>query len=271
MEFFQTIWTMLTTPNEGVANLVNIPMGFIEATVSMLLFTTILNISSNKKQKLIYLLLAITISIFTNTLLFEYSKFINVILLPILVILIFKTSILKGIFSQIVPAIILSIFEPILMGILETCFAIGKNEISLIPLYRILYLTLMYLYAFILYKVCKHLEINITFVDNMSKRNKIVLCINLIIGIISILMQSYLYYRFTLPAITLLGMISLLVYFLLSMYSLIRTTKLEVTEQSLEEAQLYNKSLKILHDNVRGFKHDFSNIVQAIGRICFNK
>ena len=63
----------------------------------------------------------------------------------------------------------------------------------------------------------------------------------------------------------------LLAYFFISLYSLARTTKLEITTQSLEEAKLYNKSLKILHDNVRAFKHDFSNIVQAIGRICFYK
>ena len=52
------------------------------------------------------------------------------------------------------------------------------------------------------------------------------------------------------------------------MYSVSKTTQLQIAQQNLEEAQLYNKSLKILHDNVRAFKHDFSNIVQAIGRIC---
>ena len=33
----------------------------------------------------------------------------------------------------------------------------------------------------------------------------------------------------------------------------------------LEEAELYNKTLQILHDNIRAFKHDFWNIVQGIG------
>jgi two-component system sensor histidine kinase AgrC len=33
----------------------------------------------------------------------------------------------------------------------------------------------------------------------------------------------------------------------------------------LEEEKLYNKTLTILYDNIRGFKHDFNNIVQAIG------
>ncbi|MGN1270538.1 MAG: sensor histidine kinase [Clostridia bacterium] len=40
---------------------------------------------------------------------------------------------------------------------------------------------------------------------------------------------------------------------------------MEDTIQSLEEEKLYNKTLSILYDNIRGFKHDFGNIVQSIG------
>lgn len=61
------------------------------------------------------------------------------------------------------------------------------------------------------------------------------------------------------------SLIALLIYFLISMYSLSRTNKLEITAENLEEERLYNKTLTILYDNIRGFKHDFNNIVQAIG------
>ena len=54
MEIFQTIWTALSTPNEELIQIFSIPLIFIEVTVAMLLFTTILNISSAKKQKMIY-------------------------------------------------------------------------------------------------------------------------------------------------------------------------------------------------------------------------
>ena len=49
------------------------------------------------------------------------------------------------------------------------------------------------------------------------------------------------------------------------MFALSRTLKLEQAELDLEEQKLYNKTLNILYDNVRGFKHDFGNIMQAIG------
>ena len=38
-----------------------------------------------------------------------------------------------------------------------------------------------------------------------------------------------------------------------------------MTTQKLESAEAYNNTLRILHDNVRGFKHDFDNIVTTIG------
>jgi len=38
-----------------------------------------------------------------------------------------------------------------------------------------------------------------------------------------------------------------------------------MTQRDLEQSKLYNKTLTILHDNIRCFKHDFNNIIQAIG------
>ena len=65
--------------------------------------------------------------------------------------------------------------------------------------------------------------------------------------------------------ITFLSFLSLLAYFTVSIYSLTRVIKLASTTQKLQNAEEYNKTLSILHDNVRGFKHDFDNIVTTIG------
>ena len=52
MEIFQTIWTALTTENELLTNIIAIPITYIENLISMLLFTTLLNIKATKKNKL---------------------------------------------------------------------------------------------------------------------------------------------------------------------------------------------------------------------------
>jgi len=49
------------------------------------------------------------------------------------------------------------------------------------------------------------------------------------------------------------------------MYSIIRTNRLEETTEELETEKNYNKTLSLLHDNIRCFKHDFNNIIQILG------
>ena len=50
MEILQAIWTSLTTENQNLIKIIAIPFSVIEAIITMLLFTTILNISSTKMQ-----------------------------------------------------------------------------------------------------------------------------------------------------------------------------------------------------------------------------
>lgn len=39
---------------------------------------------------------------------------------------------------------------------------------------------------------------------------------------------------------------------------------LQKTQEDLEQEKQYNKTLQILHDNIRAFKHDFANIISGI-------
>ena len=55
MNILQAIWHELMTPNEGITGILfndlGIPIIFIELTVNMLLFTTILDIKATLKRK----------------------------------------------------------------------------------------------------------------------------------------------------------------------------------------------------------------------------
>ena len=46
---------------------------------------------------------------------------------------------------------------------------------------------------------------------------------------------------------------------------MIKTMNLKKAEEALEQEKQYNKTLQILHDNIRAFKHDFANIISGIG------
>lgn len=91
---------------------------------------------------------------------------------------------------------------------------------------------------------------------------------NFLFGLFNIIVQTILTINYIdiLPIqFTFFNFICLLIYYCLSFYSLAKLMKLAVTTQKLESAKEYNKTLHILHDSVRGFKHDFDNIVTTIG------
>ena len=105
-------------------------------------------------------------------------------------------------------------------------------------------------------------------IDLLNKNSKkFFICITLL-GIIFILIQYYLFNLHTNNSSLLFIIVSILLLFLyvfISLYGIVATKKLQHTKEDLEQSKLYNKTLNILHDNIRCFKHDFYNIIQAIG------
>lgn len=269
MEIFQTIWTSLTTENEVITNLLGFPICFLDAFVVMLFFTTLLNIKATKKQKILYVVVFSVLGYICRTSIPNpYGTFINAFLMPTCVILIFHTSILKGILAEVVPTAVSTILEIVVFKLYYVIFNVTVNEALNIPIYRILGVLTIYLIIHLLTILAKHINFNISLLDNLPKKTKTLLILNSIAAVILIFTQIYLinFYNEKTPlVITIASLISLVTYFLISLYSMLNTTKLQQVNTSLEEAQLYNKTLQILHDNIRAFKHDFWNIVQGIG------
>ena len=269
MEIFQTIWTSLTTENEVIMNILSVPLAFIDAYVSMLLFTTLLNISTTKKQKILYVVVLASLCSISRAIIPDpYGIIINMIIFPLCVYFILKANIVKSIFAEVIPYAISIILETFFGKILLIITNIPINNLLDIPIYRLLMVFLVYSSVFIFYKLVSHFDISILILEKISKERKKSLLVNFLLSLLVIFSQFILlnYYSDNLPLfITLLNIFCLVCYFLISFYSIFTASKLETTSISLEEAQLYNKTLQILHDNIRAFKHDFWNIVQGIG------
>lgn len=263
------VWSALTTTNDELINVLAIPCNFIEITVTMLLFTTLLKIDTTKKQKIIYIITLSLIGILTNSFIpTPYNVIINIISLPITVFFVFKTTILKSILSEILPMIINYVLEAVLLKLYFLILGISQDTASSVPIYRFSFIFIIYLTWFIFYKFCKCKNVNITILDNMDKRTKILLIINSVFMLLSFALQAFLvsFYIDNLPVyVTAISLVVLLGYYAISFYSLIKTTKLQLTEQILEQSQQYNKTLTILHDNIRCFKHDYNNMVTTLG------
>lgn len=269
-EFFQNVWTLLTTENAEIIDYLLFPFSILEPLTSILLFTTILKINSSKKQivkfVLSFFILGNIINFFVPT---PYNNFINIFLMPSLILLIFKTSILKSVMAQILQYFLSFFIGTSLLNLYTTIFDITANQVENIFIYRFSLCIIQQLIMYILYKYAKKNQLNIDLLENINRKTNTILLFNFLVGIVAIGIQSFIiteYNNYIPLGINIASIIILIAYFGMNLYNLSRTTKLEKTEQVLEEEKAYNKTITVMYDNIRAFRHDFNNIVQAIGR-----
>ena len=274
MNIFQTIWSALTTQNEVLNKIIGLPLAFLDVYIGMYFFTTVLNIKSTSRQKLLYVIINGFIACINHLFIPpSYKIFINIILWPILIHLILKASILKSILATVFSLIVTAILESIIIN-LFLIFGIVSQDLVQIPLYRTLSILLIYLFMYLLTRVIKYLKLNLNVIENLSKRNKVLLGVSILLSLIVLGLQFYLviFYSNAMPlSVSFTNIIFLIIYFAISISSIISISNLEITKQDLENANNTIHSLKILHDQVRSFKHDFDNIVNSIGGYVVNE
>ena len=269
MEILNNIWTAITTPNIQLLNIISVPILLVEITLTMYLFLSIMDLSSTRKQRILYVLISWIIGIFTMFIVPQpFNIFINYFMTIFLQYIIFSNPFLKSVISSVLALAIYNLINILMVNPFITIFNINSDQLNSILIYKLCYLIIMYIITIICIIILKKKNLVFQFSDNIDRKNRNIIIANLLFGILAIIIQSVtlFYYVDTLPVIiTFLSFISLLAYFAISIYSLTRIFKLILTTQKLESAEEYNRSLRILHDSVRGFKHDFDNIVTTIG------
>lgn len=269
MEILTNIWTALSTENEFFIKFISIPCTFIEIYIIFMLFTSILKTTYTKKEKYIYVVTVSIISVLSSFFIPEpYNVIINYTFSFILLIKYFHFRILKSIAAVVIPLAIFGLLHSLLLNpflkITHLTYESGFN----IPIYRISYLLFTYLILFLIVFILKHFKFRFNYNANFDKKTIITILINLALGIFTLIIQAflYLYYINTIPIIfTFFNFALLFAYFFISFYSLTKAMKLDIATKELENAESYNNSLSILYDNVRGFKHDFDNMINIIG------
>ena len=269
MEIFQTIWTALTTENELLSNIIYLPVMLIESTVNTLLFTFLLNININRNRKISYIIF-ISLSLYITGLLVPnpYKALVNFSILLSSIYFFFKISILKTILCIIISTFFALLGESLFLAASNYYFNFNAMLLTNIPIYRCMIAFGIQVLVFVIYLLLKYFKIQIKFLENLSNKSKKIFLLNIILAIVSIALQFLItgFYTNKLPVyIVIFSNLSLIAYFLLSIYSLTKTTQLEQTSLILEQEKEYNKSLKSMQDELHGFRHDFSNIMCTIG------
>ena len=269
-QLLNNLWVFLNTENTVFLNHLGIIMIPIENYLFMSLFLIILNVTATKRQKLSYVVGMTIISIASSKLLIApFNVIINYGCVVLLIKFIFKLNLLKSFISLVISAFILSLVNILLQNPYLTILDIDKEIFISTPIYRMSYLMILYSFLLIIcifLKNFKKIKFPLDLIDTLDKKTKTILLINLIVGFLTLCIQLIItaFYIDIVPLIiTLLSFILLVSFLVLSVYSFTRMIKLSVTTRNLQNAEEYNKSLEILYDKVKGFKHDFNNIMST--------
>ena len=269
MKILQTICTAITTENELLSTLLLLPETYLENFISVLIFSTLLGITSSKKSKLLYIFITATLFNLVNLFIPNpFRSFINLAIMLIFIKVIFKTNTIKTILAALSPILVTVLCESIIAKVSFMLLNIDVASLRIIPLYRLIIALSIQLLAFIIYLFIKYFKIQISIFENISKKTKILTIVNLVFAIFALSIQFFItgFYLNKLPLyIVVFSNLSLILYFVLSLYSLTKTTQLELASLNLEQEKESNKILKDLQDDLHGFRHDFTNIMCTIG------
>ena len=263
---------LFTTENQTLIFILKIFAAAIEGFFFYKNANIFFNSKPKRNEKICFIFIITFLGSITNfipTNLVLIQDVFNIVIILFILHYILKLSIYK---SALI--LVISHFEAFMSAcvshvILLNIFNLSLEDISSIPLYSLSMYILSSLFwifmIFLSYILLKHKN----FYHKILKISlKSCIIINVSLGILTLALISYLlakYIDIISIELIILIIIALLIYFSVSIYSIIRTYNLEKTKKDLENEKLYNKTLNLLHDNIRCFKHDFNNIVQAIG------
>lgn len=271
MNTIQKIMNILMKPNATLTNIIILPFFVIEVYLYVNLFITLLNITPSKKSKYSCMLSLIAIFIISRFLIpVPFNTIFNILIFVLLYLLFFKRPLIDTFLGIIIPFLLTTLFEIISSQVYTLIFNKPYTEAISLPLYHILFLIIVYSLLFIIWKLFKHLKLNITLFTNLNKKDSFSILSTVILGFITIFLQLYItaFYNNVLPgAIILLSIMCLVTYVFVSIFNIVKTKELEVANRDIKNLKLYNNTLKIMYDNIRAFKHDFHNIMNGIGRI----
>lgn len=271
LQLLNNIWNLLCSENVFLVNILVLPLYPVESILLMSLFLVILNINATLKQKIAFVVSNTIISIISAVVLSSpFNVLFNYTCMFLLIKFIFKLSLLKSFLSLLISIFTFGMLNILIQNPYLTVLNISADEFMSIPIYRVPYLIFLYFIIFIIYiffKKFKKIKFNLDLIDILDKKTIFILCINLIIGLSTLCMQLVItsYYIEIVPTIMSIFNFILLISFLgISIYSFSRMIKLASTKMELQNAEEYNKSLEFLYDKVKGFKHDFDNIVASL-------
>ena len=264
--FIQT----LLTSHELLSKLIVIPLFVFETLIQYLLFSSINQVDVKNKTKILYIVIT---TLFIGIIKFFIPNPYDLAMLLIINIFIVHTLLKLSKSKAISSVLVISLLACVCEGIFFLTFYLGLgfdnvDEIAKIPIYNFIITFGIDFLVCMFVLLIRFIKMEFSLSEDIPKLKKIILLANFILAI-SISFPITIYFivyheNFHMPFIIYI-IIATSLFLILSIYNLFKGNQLEITKRNLENSESHNKTLNILLDNIRTFKHDYVNIVQAIG------
>ena len=268
MNFIVDFYNFLLVPNQEITIILSIPLTLFKSYLNVMIFEHLFKLNFSLKRISIFIISDVFTSLLVyNILPFPYGRIFSILITVFLYIVILKQSFTRSIVIQSISLGLIVVNEMLFSNILCNVFNISKygNCLS-IPIYKISMLFCICISTFIFYCILDNKKITIK-AENFLEINS-----SVIISVISILL-ALVYQTFknvvfndSIPYhFFIFDIIILAFYFIAIINNIINLSKINQSNLQIKNLELYNKTLALMQDNIRAFKHDFSNIMQAIG------
>lgn len=243
---------------------------FLLALFNILIFKKLFRVQSTRKKDAIIIVIDAIIRVISSIIIAApFYRIFNIITSIFILKICYKQKIEKCILGESINAITIICTEAFFSKVF--CNLLNHVDTYFNGMYDYKYKACLgiaiTLIRGILYIIITKKNITINIPDNMRKRNRYEIITLSIVGsmllFFNALEMSIFEMNFPL-SILIMDIISLMVCFYFSMKNIIKIAKIEEQNIKIETLESYNKTLSIMYDNIRGFRHDFGNIVQAL-------
>ena len=137
--FLNNLWVAISTPNEELIKMLSIPLLiFVEIPLTLYLIKAIFNVTTNKKQNLIYIFITSLETILSGFFIPNpYNVILNYVTAFIILHYVFKTNILKTILAGLLPSFTFAIVQSLLLNPYITILNVTYDQAINTAIYRV--------------------------------------------------------------------------------------------------------------------------------------
>lgn len=257
--------------------IIHVLIAILFASLDVLMFVKVFKVKASKLRIFNSISAEVIIRTIINAVVpFPYNRAVVLVVTVAIFKFILNEKIEKCAFGEVINAIAVLIMELIYSKLFWLVHSeiMSYSECIKDITYRFSIAVLVFIFRLTIILIISKKDIGITISPNLSKKNRFIIVLLSSIGCMLIYFNAAEMVLFISDfpyTVFWLDIISLVVYFFVSMKDIMKLSKLEEMNQKMDNLESYNKTLTIMYDSIRGFRHDFNNFIQALDRLCRNK